>query len=159
MSAVLSCRDLVAGYRSGGRRTTIVEVPELELGVGEMVCLVGPNGAGKSTLLRTLSGMQPALGGSVSLAGEPLAQMSTTQVARRVAVVLTEPVDAGSMDVTTLVSLGRYPHTGWRGSLTPRDLERVREAMDLVHADELADREVRTLSDGERQRVLIARAL
>ena len=161
---VLACRQLAIGYRTRGRRsarreTRILDVPSLELHVGELVCLLGPNGAGKSTLLRTIAGMQSSLGGVVLIQGDPIGELSARELARRVGVVLTEPIDVGSLDVSALVSLGRYPYTGWRGNLKAEDRERVCDALRLVHIQHLAGREVRTLSDGERQRVLIARAL
>ncbi|MEE2777055.1 MAG: ABC transporter ATP-binding protein [Acidobacteriota bacterium] len=157
--SVLACSALAVGYRSGGHETRLVEVESLTLETGELVCLLGPNGAGKSTLVRSLAGMQPPLQGEVVVHGDPLFELSARELARRVGVVLTERVDVGALDVRALVSLGRYPHTGWRGNLSSVDVDRIDDALRLVDAEDLADREVRTLSDGERQRVLIARAL
>lgn len=159
-AAVLEARNLTVGYRAARRRHTLVlDGVNVALRSGELVSVLGPNGSGKSTLLRTLAGTQPALGGSVSLTSQDLGKLSATAVARRLAVVLTEPVDAGWLRVYDLVALGRYPHTGWFGNLSPDDHAIVRWALDLTGSSALASRPVAELSDGERQRVLITRAL
>ena len=128
---------------------------------GELVCLLGPNGAGKSTLMRTLAGMQPPLGGTVCVGDETpvnIHDLPPRELARRLSIVLTERVDAGNLSAYDLVALGRYPHTDWAGRLSPRDRSVVTWAMQAVGAGPLAQRPVGELSDGERQKVLIARA-
>lgn len=132
---------------------------DLSLARGELTCLLGPNGSGKSTLLRTLAGMQAPLAGDVDLAGEPLTGLTALERARRLAVVLTDRLDVGMMTGADLVALGRHPYTGWSGRLAPRDHAVVRWAMQALAATPFADRRVVELSDGERQRVVIARAL
>ena len=160
MTAVLECRGLSAGYRLGRRgERRLLEDVSLSLEPGELVCMLGANGVGKSTLLRTLVGMQRPLAGSVLLEGEDLQGLAAATIARRVSVVLTEPVEAGALVARELVALGRYPYTDWLGRLTTADLARVDWALDSVRAGSLAERRVANLSDGERQRVLIARAL
>ncbi len=124
-----------------------------------MVCLLGPNGTGKSTLLRTLTGLQPVLAGSVQVRGDELARLTVAQIATRLAVVLTERVEANHMTAYDLAALGRYPHTNWAGQLSQADHEVVRDAMRRTRCEALAQRSVAQLSDGERQRVMIARAL
>jgi iron complex transport system ATP-binding protein len=131
----------------------------LTLRAGELVCLLGANGAGKSTLLRTLSRVQPPLGGSVVLAGRDLRTFDQAELARTLSVVLTDRVNVGMLQVADLVALGRYPHTGWSGRLSPRDIQVVEWALRMTGSDELATRDCGELSDGERQRVMIARAL
>ncbi|MBB1254235.1 ABC transporter ATP-binding protein [Streptomyces sp. OF3] len=126
---------------------------------GELTVLLGPNGAGKSTLLRTLCGLLPPLAGAVRVAGRDVSHDSALARARRLAVVLTDRVDPGLLSARELVSLGRHPHTGFTGRLTPTDHGIVRWALDAVDAAHLADRPAAELSDGERQRVLTARAL
>jgi iron complex transport system ATP-binding protein len=126
---------------------------------GELVCLLGPNGIGKSTLLRTLAKMQPALWGSVELGGSDLRLMTDIELARRLGVVLTERVAVEALPVRRIVELGRYPHSGWFGRITDRDRAAVDWAIDAVGARHLADRDFSRLSDGERQRVMIGRAL
>jgi iron complex transport system ATP-binding protein len=160
VSRVLECRDLEIGYRLGRRRVRSIKRDlSFELVAGELVCLLGANGAGKSTLLRTLAGMQEPLGGTVWLLGDELRGLPPRELARRISVVLTEPVDAGALSARGLVELGRTPYTGWLGRMTADDRERVESALAQVGGTGLAEREFRTLSDGERQRILIARAL
>ncbi len=126
---------------------------------GTFVCLLGPNGAGKTTLIRTLTGMQAPLSGSVRVDGEPLTALPSRALARRMSLVLTDRVDVGMMPVATLVALGRHPYTDWAGRLRREDEEAVWRAMADTGIEELAQRPVCRLSDGERQKVMIARAL
>jgi iron complex transport system ATP-binding protein len=126
---------------------------------GELVCLLGPNGAGKSTLLRTLAGMQRPLRGTVHLGQQNIHQLDARTIARQVSVVLTERVSVGMLTAYALVALGRHPYTSWTGQLTAVDEEVVRRALTAVSAAHLAPRLVHELSDGERQKVMIARAL
>ena len=158
-NAVLTTHDLSIGYREGGDEKVIRSGIDVALHAGELVCLLGPNGAGKSTLLRTLAGMQPALGGQVCLLGRDVRHQRPRELARRLSVVLTDRITAGGMLAYDLVALGRYPHTGWMGQLRERDHAMVRWAIHAAGADALADRPVGELSDGERQKVMIARAL
>lgn len=152
---VLTAQNLTIGYR---KRAVAADL-SLELRAGELVCLLGPNGAGKSTLLRTLAGMQPPLSGQVLLQGDDIARLNEREIARRLSVVLTERTDAGLITAWELAALGRYPHTDWMSRLTDGDRRKVDWALRSVGAAELADRYVHELSDGERQKVLIARAL
>lgn len=157
---VLETKGLTVGFRTF-RRPPIEVLRGLDLRVeaGEFVCLVGPNGTGKSTLLRTLAGLQRPLRGEVWLGGRELAQLGRLEVARRVSVVLTTREDLGLLTAYQVVSLGRFPHTGWVGRLQQRDRDVVGWAIRAVGVQELAERPVAELSDGEQQRVLIARAL
>ena len=161
--------SLVVGYR-GGRRwlnpkrnmtttTTIAGPVVAQARRGELTALLGPNGIGKSTLLRTLCGLQPALAGRVMVGGEDLTGLAADEVARRIAVVLTDRVDPGFMTARELAGLGRIPHLGFTGRPTREDHEIVEWALDAVGAGHLADRPAAEISDGERQRVLTARAL
>ncbi len=161
MSApVLQTHDLTIGYRYGRKKPRIVAGGlNVTLRQGELVCLLGPNGAGKSTLLRTMAGLQPPLHGRISLHGDDLTRLTPAQIARRLSIVLTERVDAGAMTVYGLVALGRHPYTNWAGQLRGEDEVVVRWALTAVGAADLAGRQVNTLSDGERQKVMIARAL
>lgn len=132
---------------------------QLTLWPGELVCLLGPNGAGKSTLLRTLAGVQAPLGGQLTISGVPLAGLTPEARARQLSVVLTERLEAGSLTVQELVNLGRHPHTGWLGGLSAHDHAQVRTALAATGTDQFAHRLVSELSDGERQKVMLARAL
>ncbi len=154
---MLEVDHLTIGYRAPEH--VVAHDISVSLVPGELVCLIGPNGAGKSTLMRTLAGMQPALAGEVRLDGSDVQAMPARERARQLGVVLTERITAGLLTAYSLVSLGRYPHTNWMGRMSDRDHEVVRWALDTVGAAELARRHVGDLSDGERQKVMIARAL
>lgn len=157
---VLITEGLTIGYSQPRRPPLVIaERISVTLGGGELVCLLGPNGAGKSTLVRTLSGMQRPLTGRVFLQGLPVHEMSPKALARRMSVVLTERVDVGALAAENLVALGRYPYTDWSGRLTRKDERIVGWAMETVGAAQLAKRRVNELSDGERQKIMIARAL
>ncbi|MEM7049297.1 MAG: ABC transporter ATP-binding protein [Acidobacteriota bacterium] len=156
----LVARELAVGYRSRGRESAVIAGPlDLELRRGELVCLLGPNGAGKSTLMRSLTGMQAPLAGRVELEGKALADLPPSVRARRLAVVLTDRVAVGVLTARAVVELGRYPFTPWHGRLSARDHAAVDRALRSAGAEELAERSVAELSDGERQKVMIARAL
>lgn len=160
---VLTTHNLGIGYGRRGdpsaSRHLVAASLNLQLRAGELVCLLGPNGVGKSTLMRTLAGMQPPLAGAVRLAGTDITTLPPRDLARRLSVVLTERVDVGNLSAYALVALGRHPYTDWLGRLTPQDEAVVRQAIEAVGAQPLAHRSVHTLSDGERQRVMLARAL
>jgi iron complex transport system ATP-binding protein len=158
-AAALQTRDLAVGYRSRRERRAVLERVSVSVARGELVCVLGPNGIGKSTLMLTLARMQPALWGTVELAGAPLESLSGPELARRVGVVLTERVAVDSLRVRQVVELGRYPHSGWLGGLAAHDHDVVGWAMDAVGAAHLSDRDFARISDGERQRVMVARAL
>jgi iron complex transport system ATP-binding protein len=120
---------------------------------------MGPNGSGKSTLIKTLVGMQPPLSGEVVLFGAPLSQLSTKYIAGKISTVLTDRITIGNLDVFTLVSFGRSPYTGWLGRLRIEDEKKVEWAIKVTDLQPLARRDISTLSDGELQKVMIARAL
>ena len=126
---------------------------------GELTCLLGANGVGKSTLLRTLSAFQPNLGGEIRIQGKEIESYTDKQLSRVISVVLTEKCDIRNMSVTELIGLGRSPYTGFWGTLTKEDRQVVERAVALVGIPHLAHRMVHTLSDGERQKVMIAKAL
>lgn len=155
----LEVRNATVGYQRRGRTTTVLRGVNLTARAGELTALLGPNGTGKSTLLRTIAGLLPPLAGSIRLGGTELSGLSPEQRARRVAVVLTERVSPGMLTAWEVAALGRYPHTGPTGALRSTDRAVVASALTAVQADHLADRLLSELSDGERQRVLIARAL
>ena len=154
MTAITTNR-LTVGYR--GHR--VVEDISLSLPCGRLVCLLGPNGAGKSTLLRTLCGFQPPIAGTVTISGSDITTMSTAEVARLVSVVLTDRPLTPSLTAREMVGMGRAPYTGFWGRLSDDDRRLVSEAMQTVGIDSLATRRMGQLSDGERQKVMIAKAL
>lgn len=160
MSSLLATHGLAIGYKNTGQSTaTVLDAINVTLHPGELTCLIGPNGAGKSTLMRTLAGMQAPLAGRVTLGQDELQRLPPAQVARQLAVVLTERVDVGNLSAYALVALGRHPYTDWRGRLRAQDEQVVRHALTTVGAVHLAGRPLSHLSDGERQKVMIARAL
>lgn len=137
----------------------MVQTPPLRLDRGQVVGLLGVNGAGKSTLLRTLAGVQPPAEGEIWVDGTPLRSASAHERARQVALLLTDRLAMASLSVRELVALGRYPYTSWWGGLRPEDEARIDFALEALHVSAFADRAVASLSDGERQRVMVARAL
>jgi len=157
---VLQADGLAVGY-APPRKTPRIVLNEVQIALrgGELVCLIGPNGAGKSTLMRTLAGMQSPLAGRVRLMDADVTTLTPAERARHLAVVLTERLDVGILSAYELVALGRYPYTDWLGGLTETDHAAIQRALAAVGAVELAGRDVNELSDGERQKVLIARAL
>lgn len=126
---------------------------------GELTCLLGCNGAGKSTLLRTLSAFISPLDGEINLFGQSLNKLTDNERARLIGVVLTEKTDLRDMSVRELVGLGRSPYTNFWGSLSAEDYSIVEKSLNLVGMASMAERMVNTLSDGERQKAMIAKAL
>jgi len=155
----LTATKLSIGYSHRGQETCVAEALELALNAGEFICLLGPNGAGKSTLIRTLAGMQAPLSGSLKLQDQTFHSISPRERARMISVVLTEALPVGMMDAYSLVALGRHPYSGWLGGLDQTDKERIAWAFKAVGAEGLEGRQIAELSDGERQKVSIARAL
>jgi len=157
---ILTAESLTVGYALRKSPPRLVAGPlHLTLWPGELVCLLGPNGAGKSTLLRTLAGVQVPLGGHLAVGGRPLASLPPEARARQLSVVLTERIEANHLTVQELVNLGRHPHTGWLGGLSAHDHAQVQAALVATGTAQFAHRPVSELSDGERQKVLLARAL
>ena len=157
---IIRSRDLTIGYRKGRKETNPIQQHlSFELHRGELVCLLGPNGAGKSTLLRTLASFQPPLTGEVQLEGKPLSDYSEKERSRKIGVVLTDRTQAGGLTVYELISLGRQPHTGFFGRLHARDHKIIEEAMSSVGIENKFNNYVAELSDGERQKTMIAKAL
>jgi iron complex transport system ATP-binding protein len=156
---ILETKQLTIGYRANRQDNIIAENLNLALNAGELVCLLGQNGVGKSTLMRTLSAMQAPISGQVFLGGDDISTLKGRELAQRLSIVTTERVEVGLMTGASLVALGRHPHTDWTGQLTAHDERMVQWALHSVGAQSLAGRKLSEMSDGERQRVLIARAL
>ena len=152
-------RNLTTGYTTKKGNHVVSSNITADLQVGKLTCLLGPNGAGKSTLLRTLAAFQPALGGEVLLEGRPVGSYTPQQLATRIGVVLTERPDIKGMRVRAMVAMGRSPYTGFWGTLNDEDEQAVDEAIEQVGIQQLEHRWVHNLSDGERQKVMIAKAL
>lgn len=159
-SNILATQNLSIGYNKGKKiEKTIASNLNLKLHAGEFVCLLGANGSGKSTLMRTVASVQPALAGRVLLENTPLQKLKTAHVARKLSLVLTDKITIGNLSVYALVSLGRMPYTGWMGKLTNKDKEIVEWALNETETTGFIHRNIDQLSDGERQKVMIARAL
>ena len=155
----IQLRDLGIGYQTKQGVKTVAEHLNGAIRSGELTCLLGANGVGKSTLLRTLSAFQPKTAGEIIIEGRELDSYTDKELSRRIGVVLTEKPDVRNMSVRELVSLGRSPYTGFWGTYSKEDLQIVDEAIALVDIEALSQRMVHTLSDGERQKVMIAKAL
>ncbi len=150
-----STKDLAVGYDG----KVLIHDISIEIQKGEIVTLIGPNGSGKSTILKSITRQLKTIGGSVWIQSEELDRISQRELAKKMAVVLTERMRPELMTCRDIVSTGRYPYTGRLGLLTPEDEEIVSRAMERVHALELSDRDFNAISDGQRQRVLLARAI
>lgn len=154
---MLSLNTLSCGYI--GLEKPIVDPVTLGIDAGQFISVIGRNGAGKSTLMRTIAGLQDALHGGAVLNGKTVAQMQATERARSISVVTTEKVNSPGMQVKDVVELGRQPFTDWNGSLTHHDQECVQAAFELTDTMSFRDLPLNSLSDGQRQRVMIARAI
>ena len=151
-----------AGRRVGGNENDVRVVASgitAAIRQGELTCLLGANGVGKSTLLRTLSAFQPKLDGSISINGREISDFTDKELSKMIGVVLTEKPDIRNMTSRELVALGRSPYTGFWGNLRDDDWQVVDDAISIVGIQTLSDRTIHTLSDGERQKVMIAKAL
>lgn len=157
--ATIRINNLSIGYRSKNDTKLVASNITTTICSGELTCLLGANGVGKSTLLRTLSAFQPRLSGEIALLGHDIQDYSDKELSTIVGVVLTDKCDIRNMSVRELIEMGRSPYTGFWGRLGKEDKRVVEEAIALVRIENLASRMVHTLSDGERQKVMIAKAL
>ena len=148
-------KQLSVGY--GGK--PLIRDITIQIEKGEIVTLIGPNGAGKSTILKSITRQLKTIAGTVELGNQSLGSLSYQELATRMAVVLTERIKPELMTCRDIVATGRYPYTGRLGLLTKTDAEKVRAAMEAVHALDLSDRDFNAISDGQRQRILLARAI
>ena len=158
-NAIFTTRDLAVGYRNGKNEVTLLKDLNLSLAKGKLVALLGQNGAGKSTLLRALTCDEKPLSGTIQVNGKNLAEMSQKERSRIIGLVSTDRIQAGALTVTELVGLGRQPHTGFLGRLDEEDHAIVRQAMKDSGIISKAGEYIASLSDGERQKAMIARAL
>ncbi|TRX55536.1 ABC transporter ATP-binding protein [Fulvivirga sp. M361] len=159
MSIQLHTKDLAVGYRIKRRDVLIIDHLNVQLMAGKLVCFMGPNGVGKSTLLRTLCGVQRPLRGGVFIQDKAIESIQKDVLARKISVVLTDPVYIGNITVRELVSFGRYPYTGWNMNFSPEDARIIDRAIKETQLQPIADTKLAELSDGQRQKALIARAL
>ena len=151
----LQTENLAAGYNG----SALIRDISLSLRPGEIMTLIGPNGAGKSTILRTIIRQLALVRGTVYLDGRDMAHLTERDISRKMSVLMTGRVHPELMTCGDVVATGRYPYTGRLGILTKEDREKVAQCLELVHASALADQDFSRISDGQRQRVLLARAL
>jgi iron complex transport system ATP-binding protein len=156
---ILKAQQLSIGYKTKKVETVITSNINFELQKGQLIGLVGANGIGKSTLLRTLIKVQPALSGHISLNNKDLKSVSNIELAKQLSIVLTEPLASKNFSVFELVALGRHPYTNWVGNLTESDNDIINDALQLVNIIDLKNKKCYELSDGQLQKVMIARAL
>lgn len=143
----------------GYEKQPLIEEIEISLEKGEILTLIGPNGAGKSTVLKSIAGQLALLGGKVYLGGRSLEAMSLKEISQRMAVVLTEKLHTEMMTCEDVVATGRYPYTGRFGILSDADSHAVQEAIELVHMRDIKNQDFGHISDGQKQRVMLARAI
>lgn len=153
--ASISLSQLSIGY---GKNVVAADI-EASIYEGELTCLLGANGVGKSTLMRTLVGFQPALCGNIAMMGRSLSCYSRSELSQTVSIVLTERPDVQNMTVRQMIEMGRAPYTGFWGKCNDNDSKIVEESAAMVGISKLINRMIGTLSDGERQKVMIAKAL
>ena len=151
--------NAVIGYRTRGGQHCVTTPLTASLPVGRLICLVGCNGVGKSTLLRSLAGLQPVLRGRILIDGRDISSLARAALSRLVSVVTTRDLPAASMTSWEVVALGRSPYTGFWGGLAQADRDIVEQSIEAVGVRGMAHRKVNTLSDGERQKVMIAKAI
>lgn len=156
---ILQTKEISIGYSHKKVSNVIALEISLSLEKGKLIALIGANGIGKSTLLRTLTGIQKPLLGTVLLNGTNIQQQTALELSRHLSVVLTEKLPPSNLTVFELVALGRQPYTNWIGTLSHEDLEQINHAMALTQITHLSDKKHYEISDGQVQKVLIARAL
>lgn len=154
--AILNTHAVHIGYHAGKH---VAGPLNLALFPGELICVLGPNGCGKSTLLRTVAGLQHPLSGEVILAGQDMVQLKPRDLAKQISLVLTDDIRSGNLDVYTVIALGRYPWSGWLGILSEADKAAIEHAVQVTGTAGFLHRKIASLSDGECQKVMLARAM
>lgn len=158
-NTILNTERLGIGYKTGKNISEIAADISFAVHRGELTAIVGANGIGKSTLLRTLAGIQPPLSGKVVLGDKPLSRYTNMELAREISLVLTDQLPSKNLTVTETIALGRQPYTNWIGTLTENDLHKVKKAISLLKLGEIQHKKCYALSDGQLQKVMIARAI
>jgi iron complex transport system ATP-binding protein len=158
-SPLLYIHQLDIGYQRGKNRFVVQSGLNLNLNGGELICLIGPNGVGKSTLLKTLGRILPPVDGEIAIDGVALHDLSYNEFSKKLGLVLTEQADIPHIKAADIISMGRYPYIGFLGKLTKVDWQIVQEVAKVVGLQDLLQRPYAELSDGEKQKVMIAKAL
>lgn len=159
MRKVLYSKNLSIGYHTKKGNTVIAENLNLDLHEGKLITLIGANGIGKSTLLRTITGIQKPIQGEVFLNDKNINSYHLEELAQNLSVVLTEKLPPSNLTVYELVALGRQPYTNWIGKMAPEDIEKVINAIELTNIQDIIQKKHFEISDGQLQKVLVARAL
>ena len=155
MDGFLRTEKLTIGYNGNA----LIKDIDIDVKKGDIITVIGPNGAGKSTLLKSLSRQLPVIAGKVFIADKELSEMSGNELSKKVAILFTDRIKGEMMSCFDVVATGRYPYTGYFGILSKKDIETVENTMKLVGVDELKDKYFKKISDGQRQRIMLARAL
>ena len=150
-----STKKMCVGYDN----KPLIKDMEIALPKGEILCLIGPNGAGKSTVLKSIAGQLRMLGGTAYIGKDDLSEMKAEELAKRMSVVFTERIRAELKSCRDMVATGRYPYTGWFGILSEEDEQIVNEVMELTHITDIGEKDFDRISDGQKQRVMLARAI
>jgi iron complex transport system ATP-binding protein len=159
MTEILSLDSLKIGYVAGRKENVLLPPLNAFAGKGELIAVIGRNGIGKSTLLRTLTGLQPSLGGDIYYSRKNIRDYSRMDLAQKVGYISTEIVKVSNMTVYDLVALGRFPHTNWTGKIDSENHRIIMDSIEKTSMSSFCQRFVSELSDGERQRAMIARIL
>jgi len=159
MKTAITLQSLTTGYRSKGKERVVSRNMNAELKTGQLTCLIGPNGSGKSTLLRTIAAFQPMLSGQVSLFDQPLSSYNNEQLSKLVSIVLTNNAHIKNLTTYEVIGLGRSPYTGFWGRLRKADKKIIEQCIEWVGIEKVAHQAFQTLSDGERQKAMIAKAI
>lgn len=156
---IVSAQNLSIGYRNKGENTPIHTNLDFTLRRGELTSLLGPNGAGKSTLMRSISHLQPTLSGTITLSGKELSNYNEKELSRTIGIILTDKTQTGGLTVNELVALGRQPYTGFFGRLSKQDKVKIDSSIQAVGLSSKKEAYMAELSDGERQKAMIAKTL
>ncbi len=159
MNSILKISDLTIGYKTSKSEIVVAENIDLELNKEKLTALVGANGIGKSTLLKTILGFEKPFNGNIFLNDKNISEIPQKELAQYISVVLTEKLPPSNLSVYELVALGRQPYTNWIGELSDSDKEQVQKSIELTQIQEFTNKKYFELSDGQLQRVMIARAL
>ena len=156
---ILQTKGLTIGYKTKNGLLELEKELDISVYKGELVCLIGPNGCGKSTLMRTIAGLQKPLSGDTFISEVDVKKIKPHQYARLLSLVLTDKINVGAMTVMDIVAIGRYPYTNYFAKLSDEDIRIINQSLESVHLQDYVHRFFHELSDGEKQRVLIAKAL
>jgi iron complex transport system ATP-binding protein len=155
----LSVSALKIGYPDSKKKKSVLEGISFDIKQGELVCLIGANGTGKSTLIKTLSGLIPSVSGKILVSGKSLYEYSSSELSKEISLVLTEKIQDDHLTAGEILVMGRHPYTSWLGTLSDHDWKIIDQMAEKISVSQFMEREFCTLSDGEKQRVMIARAL